>query len=368
MTRIVITGGGSGGHIFPLIAVVEKLREKDPQIEILYLGSKGEMETKVMKENSIPTKYVMSGKFRRYFSFNNFVDCLKFPVGIIQALWHLLVYMPDVVFSKGGHVSVPVALAAWVYAIPILTHESDAMPGLANRIIGIVSERIAVSYPTAKRYFAEKKILLTGNPIRADITKGDKATFLRELGLTESKPIILILGGSQGAQNINLAIANIIGELTKVAQVVHQTGVNNYEQVIKLIRAKGVKEGRDGYYPVAFIDSNNMKNALAAADIIISRSGANSISEIAAYGKPSILIPLASAASNHQGMNAYLIAEKKGAIVLEESNIGRNMLIGRIEKILSDQIYRESLSKNIREFYHADAADKIAQGIIDLAQ
>lgn len=367
MIRIVITGGGTGGHIFPLISVVEKIREERNDVNFLYLGSQGEMERQAMQDKLIPIKYIMSGKIRRYFSFHNFVDFFKIPIGIFQALWHLLWYMPDVVFSKGGYVSVPVALAAWIYKIPILTHESDAMPGLANRIIGVLSQRIAVSYPHTKKYFDENKVLLTGNPIREDINRGNKEEFIKKFGLTESRPIILVLGGSQGAQNINIAITNVLPDLLKIAQIIHQTGKLNYEETIKLARAVGIKEGRDGYHPVPFLDLIDLKDALSAADLVISRSGANSISEIAANAKPTILIPLPTSANNHQGMNAYFLTENGGAVVLEESNIGKNMLVGKIEKILNDNELKDKLSKNIQEFYHADAAFKIAQGILDLA-
>lgn len=367
MLRIVLTGGGTGGHIFPLIAVVEKIREQNRDVNFLYLGSGGEMETRAMAENSIAVKRIMSGKMRRYFSLLNFFDFFKLPIGMIQSLWHLFWYMPDVIFSKGGYVSVPVAFAAWIYMIPILTHESDAMPGLANRIIGKLSQRIAISYPSTKKYFPADKILLTGNPVREDINKGDKNAFIEKFKLTESRPIILVLGGSQGAQNINIAVTTVLNELLKLAQIIHQTGEEKYTQTIKMARAVGIKEGRDGYHPIPFLDSTDMRNALSAADIIISRAGANSISEIAANGKPAIFIPLPTAANNHQGMNAYFITEKGGAIVLEESNIGRNMLIARIEDILKDNVLREKLSKNIQEFYHADASGKIAQGVLDLA-
>lgn len=366
--RIVLTGGGTGGHIFPLVAVAEKLKESNKNIKLLYLGGKGELEKRIMTENSIEMKYVMSGKIRRYRSLANIGDIFKLPIGIIQALWHLLWYMPDVVFSKGGHTSVPVAFAAWVYAIPILTHESDSVPGLANRIIGAVSDRIAISYPHARRFFSEKKVFLTGNPIRSDISEGNKELIFNKYRLTQSKPLTLVLGGSQGSENINDAITAALSDLLKITQIIHQTGVSKYKETIKKARLSGIKEGSGGYQPVDFIASSEMKDYLAAADLVISRAGANSISDIAANAKPAILIPLASAANNHQGMNAYSLAEKGAVVVLEESNIGRNMLSKKIENILNDENTKEKLASNIKEFYHNDAAQKIADGIIDLAK
>ena len=367
--RIVLCGGGTGGHIFPLITVAKKIKEKyDPSAEFLYLGLKGRLERAVMQENGIKTKYVMSGKVRRYFSLNNFFDIFKLPIGIIQSLWHLLWYMPDVVFSKGGYASIPIVFAAWIYRIPVLTHESDSIPGIANRIIGKFSDKIAVSYPRAKRYFVEKKTYLTGNPIREELLNGSKEECLKKFNLSESRPIVLVLGGSQGAQKINLAIANALNELLKITQIIHQTGEGNYKETIHYSRETGVKEGRRGYCPVPFLGVDDLKDALAGADIVISRAGAGSIAEIAANGKPAILIPLKNSANNHQNMNAFALSEVGGAIVLEENNLGEHILKQKIEKILNDNELRQRLSENIKKFYHPEATDKIVEGLIELAQ
>jgi len=366
--RIVLTGGGTGGHIFPLVAVAQNIKEKNSQAEFLFLGPKGDLEKGIMNESQIEIRRVASGKARRYFSLLYFVDFFKFLFGIVQALWYLLWYMPDVVFSKGGHGSMPVVISAWVYQIPILTHESDSVPGMANRIIGKLSQRIAISYPRAKRYFVESKVLLTGNPIRKEISQGNKELFFKKLGLTESKPVIFVLGGSQGAQGVNEAIAKSLPELLKLAQVVHQTGKKNYKTAIHKAREVGIKEGHGGYFPFSFFELEDMKNAYASADIVISRAGANSISEIAANKKPTILIPLPSAANNHQSMNAYALAEAGGAIVLEENNLGEHMLIQNVDKILNKENFANKLVENISGFYHADAADKIADGLLGIAK
>lgn len=365
--RVVLTGGGTGGHLFPLVAVAQSIREKDSQSEFLFMGPRGDLEKKVMTENQIKMKHVTSGKARRYFSILYLVDIFKFPFGIIQALCQLLWYMPDVVFSKGGHAAIPVVIAAWIYQIPILTHESDSVPGIANRIIGKFSQRIAISYPRARRYFVESKLLLTGNPIRREITQGSKEAFFQKVGLTESKPVILVSGGSQGAQSVNEAIAKTLPELLKRAQIIHQTGENNYKTAVHQARSVGVKEGHGGYFPFPFFDLEDMKNAYASADLVISRAGANSISEIAANNKPAILIPLPHAANNHQSMNAYALAEVGGAIVLEESNLGEHILLQNVDKILREEGFADKLVENIGGFYHSDAADKIAQGLVEIA-
>lgn len=365
--RVVLTGGGSGGHVFPLVAVAQKLRSMDSHTEILFMGPNSKLETGVMRENQINTKYVTSGKARRYFSFLYFTDAFKFIIGFIQALWHLLWYMPDVVFSKGGYASIPVVIAAWIYQIPILTHESDSIPGIANRVIGKFSQRIAISYPRAKRYFVDSKVLLTGNPVREEIKKGNKEVFFKKIGLTESRPVILVMGGSQGAQGINEAIVRSLPDILKRAQIIHQTGANNYDDIIHLARKFGIKEGHDGYFPFPFLELDDMKNAYAASNLVISRAGANSIAEIAANNKPAILVPLPSAANNHQSMNAYALAEVGGAIVLEENNLGEHILLQKIDRILQDNDFTNKLIENIGRFYHSDAADKIADGLIELS-
>ncbi|MDH4330477.1 MAG: undecaprenyldiphospho-muramoylpentapeptide beta-N-acetylglucosaminyltransferase [Candidatus Moranbacteria bacterium] len=364
--RIVLTGGGTGGHIYPLVAVARKLKEKN--CELLFVGPAGEMEKKVMTEEGIKSKHIATGKFRRYFSFQTVTDAFKVPFGIMKALLILLIFMPDAVFSKGGYASFPVIVAAWIYRIPILTHESDSIPGISNRIIGKLSRRVAISYPRARRYFLESKVLLTGNPIREGINQGSKEKARQKLGLTEIKPVTLILGGSQGAQNINKAVTDVLPELLKSSQVIHQTGPIGYDEVVRRAAVAGIKAGREGYHPVPFIEAQDLSDFFAVADLVISRAGSNSISEIAANKKVALLIPLSNSANNHQSMNAYELAEAGGALVLEESNLGRHIVMEKINKLLTDTNLRSSMSKNIQPFYHSDATDKIITGIMDMVK
>ncbi|HEX8974488.1 MAG TPA: undecaprenyldiphospho-muramoylpentapeptide beta-N-acetylglucosaminyltransferase [Patescibacteria group bacterium] len=367
--RIILAGGGTGGHLFPLIAVADKLKEKlGSEAELLYVGSGAEMEKSVMAEAGIPAKHVMSGKMRRYFSLQNFVDVFKIPIGFVQALWILLWNMPDVVFSKGGYASVPVVLAAWIYRIPILIHESDAIPGRANQFMAKYANRIAIAYPSAQDYFPQDKIALTGNPIRYQVTDGDPIMLRQEIGFSESRKTIMILGGSQGSQIINDAIVKILPDLLVHYQVLHQTGENNFESVVHFAAEQGAKIGHGGYWAAPFLNANKLRDAFAACDLVISRAGASFITEIAANGKPAILVPLEGSANDHQRMNAYALARIGAAIVLEETNLGKHMLMQNIEKILTDEDLQRQMSEKIKTFYHPSAADVIANGVIELGR
>jgi UDP-N-acetylglucosamine--N-acetylmuramyl-(pentapeptide) pyrophosphoryl-undecaprenol N-acetylglucosamine transferase len=366
--KVVLTGGGTGGHIFPLIAVERKLKEKMvSNVEFLYIGSGNKLEKDVMEKEGIKAVYVMSGKMRRYFSFQNVVDFFKVPVGFVQSLWILLKYMPDVIFSKGGYVAVPVILAAWFYRIPVLIHESDATPGYANQLLEKFSKRVVIAYPSAQAYFEKSKTALFGNPVREDISKGDKEAGRKFFNFSESKQTILVMGGSQGSKAINEAIIRILPKLLARFQVIHQTGEEGYENIVHLAGEFGIKAGREGYYPMKFLDEEILKNAYALADLVISRAGANTIADIAANKKASILIPLESSANDHQRMNAYDIAKIGGTIVLEESNLGQHIFLEKIEKIFDDENLKNSLAQNIQAFHHPQAAENIANGLMEIA-
>ena len=367
--RIVLTGGGTGGHLYPLVAVAEKIKQKlGPEVEFLYMGSGAEMEKKIMAEEGITAKHVLSGKMRRYFSLMNLVDVFKLPLGFIQSLAILLWYMPDAIFSKGGYVAVPVVLAAWCYRIPVMMHESDSIPGISNQFLAKFASRIAVAYPSAEQYFPKEKTALVGNPIRHQVTEGNAKMLRQELNFTESKKIILVLGGSQGSEIINDAILHILPKLLFSYQIIHQTGEKNYKRVLEEAALQGIKVGREGYAVFGFMNANKLRDAFALCDLVVSRAGATFITEIAANGKPSILIPLDGSANEHQRMNAYEIAQVGGALVLEETNLGEHMLGQKIDDILSNNELMEGMSREIKKFYHAEAAEIIANGTIELAR
>lgn len=363
--KIVLAGGGSGGHLMPLVAVARKIKEKNPEIEFFFVGPAGKMENDIIGKEGIAMKEIMVGKFRRYFSMENVVDLFKIPIGFLQALKILFVVMPDAIFSKGGYASVPVVLAGWIYRIPIMIHESDATPGVANEILSKFADRVAIAYPEAEKEFPAKQVVLTGNPLREDINKGDAKRIREKLSLVESKKIIYVTGGSQGAQVINNKILNILPELLRKYQVIHHTGEKNFDQVKHRAGEMGIKAGREGYHIFPFI-GEDLKDVYAASDLIISRSSASTISEIAANEKPSILIPLLGSANDHQRMNAYALARIGACVVLEEGNLGENLLQSRIDEIMENQELSNKLSQNIKVFYHADATERIAQGVLGM--
>ncbi|MGK2848896.1 MAG: undecaprenyldiphospho-muramoylpentapeptide beta-N-acetylglucosaminyltransferase [Minisyncoccota bacterium] len=373
--RVVLTGGVSGGHTFPLIAVAQSLRKKmsaegtssSGHLELLFIGSRGRFEETAMHTAEIPMKYIVTGKWRRYFALQNVVDLFRMPIGFLQALWYLLVFMPDAVFSKGGSASVPVVLAAWMYRIPVMIHDSDAVAGRANRFLGHFVSRVAIAYPSAHAYFSPNKTALTGNPVRAEILSGNSARGLSRFGLVTNKSTIVVLGGSQGAQILNKALLGILPSLLeKNIQVLHQTGDAHYADIISSVEAYGLKIGESGYVPVAFLDVEAMADALALATLVISRAGAGSIAELAATGKTTILVPLESAANHEQRMNAYDVAELGATLVLEEANLGEHILLQKIEELMNNPVLSATMAEKLRAFYHPDASDVIADGIIAL--
>jgi UDP-N-acetylglucosamine--N-acetylmuramyl-(pentapeptide) pyrophosphoryl-undecaprenol N-acetylglucosamine transferase len=365
--RIVLTGGGTGGHLFPLLPVAKELRARlGDQTEILYFGPAGDMEQKIIGEAGIASIRILSGKWRRYFDLRNISDAFKNIIGFFQSLYHLYHHMPDAVFSKGAYAAVPVVLAAWVYRIPILTQDSDATPGVANKIMGKFADRIAVAYPSAVRYFEASRVAITGNPVRDGITLGNAERARGRFGCPPEKPALLILGGSLGSRAMNLAILKILPRLLARFFVIHQTGSGNHEEVLRRIEELSLGDLTGKMHTVPFLDIGELSDALALADLVVSRAGANAITDIAAVGKPAILIPLPSAANDEQRMNAYEIARVGGALVLEEGNLGEHMLSGKIEELMNDAPLRAKMANALRAFHHPDAAKRLAEGVVAL--
>jgi UDP-N-acetylglucosamine--N-acetylmuramyl-(pentapeptide) pyrophosphoryl-undecaprenol N-acetylglucosamine transferase len=365
--RVVLTGGVSGGHTFPLLAVADALQTLAPQCEFLFIGPKKGFGAESMMEKGIPVKLVSTGKWRRYFSMQNLWDLFRIPFGFVQSLWHLYRFFPDVVFSKGGSASVPVVLAAWLYRIPILIHDSDAVAGMANRFMARFATKIAIAYPGAREFFPAEKVALTGNPVRTQILEGQRERGYMEFSLDPSKQTLTMIGGSQGATRLNQVLLQILPQLlSEGIQVVHQAGQDNYEIILKAVSAAGIDPNHSGYVLRPFFSAQELSDVYALSDLVLSRAGAGSISELAALGKPSILVPLAGAANDEQKKNAYAIAHIGGAIVLEEANLGEHILLEEIHTLLKDPVKSQAMGEAMRAFYHPDAATHLAQGLLSL--
>ncbi len=366
--RIVFTGGGTGGHLFPVLAVAretKKLYESpDGQpLEMFFVGPKTIGEEALEKEGVIK-KIILAGKFRRYFSLFNFFDFFKLIIGFVQSLWILFFLMPNAVFSKGGFGSVPVVLAAWLYRIPVIIHESDSRPGLANRLMARFSDKVAISFSRTADFFPAKKTALLGNPVRSEILNGSKDEAKNLFGLGNEKPVILILGGSQGAKTINDILLLAMGELLGKCQIIHQCGAENYEE-IKTYFQNNVPAG---YHLFSFLDETQMKQALAAADLVLSRAGGGSIFEIAGCGKPSILIPLPNSAGDHQALNAFDYAKTGATLVLAQENLTPNFMANRILALLENPELLAKMSAAAKSFARPDADKTIAQEILKIAK
>ena len=376
MIRIVLTGGGTGGHLFPLVAVSRKLNELAVaqnlgEPEIYYLGPGLFLESSLAREEmNFHYKVLVTGKLRRYFSFKNFIDFFKVIFGVVHASWEMWKIMPDVIFSKGGYGSVGVVIAGWLYRIPIIIHESDSVPGLTNQILSRLATFIAVAWNDAARYFPAGKTYYTGESVRDVFFETPQPEKERAaLRLTSQKPVILVLGGSQGAQKINDIILDILPELLANAEVIHQTGDALYEEVAR--EAKIVLEGQPGsllisYHPTSFLIEPDYASAFCAADLIISRAGAGTIFEIAASGKASVLIPLTYSAGDHQRINAVIFSNDGRAEVVEESNLTPKLLLSVINSILNDPEKKKRMEEKARQFATPDASKIIAQALLNL--
>lgn len=357
--RIVLAGGGTGGHIYPLITVANKIKENNPDTEIFYLGPFYEYEEDIFSKNQIKAYFTFGGKIRHYFSLLNFIDIFKIIGSFFQAIFWLWYIMPERIFSKGGYGSVPIVLVAWLYRIPIYLHDSDSIPGRANRFLSRFALLIFVSFESAKDFFKNKKVIVSGNPIRENLINGSAKNALLEFKLDPNRKKILVLGGSQGAKKINDLILNSLSLLVEKYEIIHQCGKKNIEEIALFLKAIRNHLYENYYHVFDYFDEVQLANLYAIADLIISRAGAGSIFEIAAVGKPSILIPLSSSANNHQNKNAYEYSKNGAALVLEENNLTPNLFVAQIEKILDTDLSKK-MALNAKEFYKVDAAKIIA--------
>jgi UDP-N-acetylglucosamine--N-acetylmuramyl-(pentapeptide) pyrophosphoryl-undecaprenol N-acetylglucosamine transferase len=304
-----------------------------------------------------------------YRSFWNFIDLFKTAFGVAKALVILFRIFPDVVFSKGGYVSVPTVFAARILRIPIFIHDSDAVPGRANLWAGKFAKRIAIAYPEAAEYFEHKdRVANIGNPVRKELLTVARHGTHEYLGFDREIPTLLVIGGSSGAEAINRVVLDSLSELVEKYQIVHQTGKTHYEMVsgtADVILSNSPHYGR--YKAFSYLNDLALRMASGAADLIISRAGSNSIFEIATWEKPSIIIPIPEEISRDQRRNAFAYARTGAAAVIEQANLTPHVLMAEIERILGDQALLKEMTEATTRFKRPDAARKLAEEILSVA-
>lgn len=354
MKKIILTGGGTAGHVTPNLALIPSLKERN--YDIRYIGSYQGIERKLIEGAGILYSGISSGKFRRYFDLKNFSDPFRVLKGYGEALKLIKSYKPDVVFSKGGFVAVPVVLAARQCRIPVIIHESDMTPGLANKLCIPAATSVCCNFPETLAYLPKDKAILTGSPIRKELLEGDRLAGLAYAKLSGNRPVILIIGGSLGSVTVNNAVRGILPKLLKNYQIIHICGKGNLDE--SLI-------GTSGYVQYEYVDAP-LKDLFAAADLMISRAGANAICEILALRKPNILIPLTAAASRgDQILNAKSFAKQGFSYLLEEETLSGDSLLQAVSDTFANrQIY---ISKMEQSELH-DAVNTIIEKIESLAQ
>ena len=336
MKKIVLTGGGTAGHVTPNIALMPRLREMG--YEIYYIGSYDGIEKKLIADYGIPYTGISTGKFRRYFDLKNLSDPFRVVKGIREARAALRKIRPDVVFSKGGFVSVPVVRAAYQLKIPAVCHESDMTPGLANKICIPMATKVCCNFPETVNDLPQNKAILTGTPIREELLSGDRNRALSFTGLTGKKPVIMVIGGSLGAQAVNEAVRAALPELLKKYEIVHLCGKGKTDESLN---------GTEGYRQYEYI-KEELPDLFALADVAISRAGANAICELLALKKPNLLIPLSAKASRgDQILNARSFEKQGFSAVMEEEEITPDKLVEAVNAVYENRaVYAGAMEKS----------------------
>lgn len=345
MKKIILTGGGTAGHVTPNLALIPDLRERG--YEILYIGSYKGIERELIKDAGVEYRAISSGKLRRYFDLKNFTDPFRVLRGYLQSRRIIRKFKPDIIFSKGGFVAVPVTLAAKHYRVPVISHESDMTPGLANKLSMPSATRICCNFPETMKYLPKDKAVLTGSPIRRELLSGSREAGLSFAGLSGEKPVLLVIGGSLGSVRVNEAIRSILDELLKDFDIIHICGKGNTDESLR---------EKEGYVQYEYV-SKELKDIFAAADIIVSRAGANAICEILALKKPNLLIPLSAKASRgDQILNARSFEKQGFSKVLEEEDISDERLLKDIAELYRD---REAYILRMNESGLSDGVETI---------
>ncbi len=369
--RVLFTGESLKGYLYPIIAVYEELEKlaiesNSEPLEVMLISSKSHFLQEMLEGTGISYKTIQAAKQRSSFSPLIFIDFFRLIIGFFQSIIYIFDYMPDVIFSKGGHVSLPVVVVGWIFRIPIIIHESDAIASPMDKFMFRFAKKVAVSFKDNKEIYVSSRVFFSGNPIISFITQGDKEKSMKSFVLNKEKPILFIMAGSKGAEEINNIVSEILSDLLKDYQIIHQCGIVNYNKVRLSVEKMNIPNLND-YHLFPFF-RERAGDAYAACDLVISRAGANTVAEIMAVGKPSILIPLASAISDKQKKNAFHYSQSGAAILLSEKNLKPHLLLNVIREIFQSRLKIIEMQRAARKLAHPEAARKIAEEIINIAE
>src|SRR4051794_34918206 len=372
--RILITGGGTGGHVSPAVAVIACLQARSRAegwpLDLLYLGSQEGVERRIIGDLGVPYAVVQTGKLRRYFSWRTPLDLARIPLGVEQAAWHVARFRPAAIFSTGGYVCVPPVIAGWLLRVPAITHEQTARSGLANRIAARFARCVAISVPESAADFPPGKTVLTGNPLRLDLQDGDPERALAHWGLDPALPTIYITGGALGAHAINEAVRSALPRLLPMTQIVHQVGEGPEGTRVDIRAAEAAREAdslaRARYRPVAFVGPE-LADLYALAALVVGRAGAGTVNELAALGKPAILIPLPGTSADEQTANARRLAGAGAAILLPQADCTPDRLANTILPLLTAPARRAQLAAAGPALAYPDAAARIVDLLLGVA-
>lgn len=369
--RILFTGGGSGGHFYPIISVAEEINALAKEkrlldLELFYMSGTP-YDSGVLFEHGITFKKNSAGKLRRYFSLRNFFDLFKTGWGVLVSLREVYKLYPDVVFGKGGYASFPALLAARILRIPVVIHESDTVPGRVNLWAGKFAKIVAVSYKEAAKYFPQGKVAYTGNPVRKDISHPITAGAREFLNINNDLPVVLVLGGSQGAEKINDVILENLHRLVEKFVIIHQVGKAHLPEVKATAEAVlATSPHQNNYKPFDYLDALALRMAAGASSVVVSRAG-STIFEIASWGVPSIIIPITNSNGDHQRQNAFAYARAGACNVIEEGNLTANILYSEITRLTTRPEEAEKMRESAKQFYKPEASRLIAEEILKIA-
>ena len=333
MNKVVCTGGGTAGHVVPALPVIEHMIAQ--RWRVVFIGSRSGLEERLVRPFNVPFHSITTGKLRRYWSIDNLFDCFRVPIGIFQAIRILRKEQPDVVFSKGGYVAFPTVIAAWLFGIPVVAHESDVSPGLANRLCFWFLNSLCVNFDSTR--VSVRRLVVTGTPIRRSLLEGNADRGRDRLGFQQRRPIILVIGGSLGALSLNRLIREALDQLTAEFNVVHVCGPGNLDVTL---------ENASRYHQLEFVD-DGWGDVLASADVVVSRAGANSVIELLTLGIPNILVPLPTAVSRGDQIENAEVARSEGySTVLLEDELNADVLTQTIREVFSEhRAWVQRLSK-----------------------